>query len=822
MKKVILYSHLSACFSFLFFLTGCEREEIVSGHIALNALEVQLGVVTRASDADGDDPTLTTPNNRRNWVLEVQIEGSSNAEDYVFSEQDEVWIPKSNPAYFPAGVNNNGGCNVTFTLRPPVSPNATIGQDGSAAGLLKADILKSTIKMKPQESHLISLTHANSLIEIAFDSSLENRIVEITLQDNLIHPYPIDNKRYLCIVPSGSNNIALKTKVEEVEIQYALDIDSVTKPNTRYVFIPSIAHSPIISPWSPTTGDDAISEEINAISGVKEFIHIEGYAGVISLMISDMRVRLYPYSNSKKEGESIYYFPSTIDKLEKRTIDSLLLEDYSENILIGRNTNDINPIDLRVDSKGKLSFREARNGNIPINTIGELFLINTALASNSYKQETDIDFSCVSGRNWEPVGSFESPFKGTYDGNGYVIHSMNLDIKQFTAWNPDRLKGPTTHDLEEYYWALPAGVVGLFGVNQGTITNVHITSGTMSISELEREETRSIAFGAICGYNDGGYISYCTNKAKLTVHAISGNDKYKLDIFTVGGICGTSRGSIEYSINYGDITTDEGIFAKLVVGGVCGNLYSRYQTDEIRVNSCINHGDILFKDLTFMPYSSFGCFGGVLGMMHYYHTNGSGFRQTIQHLSNCYNTGDLIERRGTKVAEVAEVAEGAEEAAGIAGDFSGIVAIMFSPLSTYSCNISSCYNIGDIKKLNFNIMAMTLDPVVCAVYDLPELPFPLRLPVENCFYNATPTWEEARIACEGRYYRASYENESIILSEVFDYEKIINEKIVKSSLGFSIISWPTPILWDNHTAWKSLGKWNEGNPIYPKLLFEKD
>ncbi|KAA6333181.1 hypothetical protein EZS27_018388, partial [termite gut metagenome] len=44
MKRTILYPHLLAYLSLLFFLTGCEREEIVSERIALNALEVQLGV----------------------------------------------------------------------------------------------------------------------------------------------------------------------------------------------------------------------------------------------------------------------------------------------------------------------------------------------------------------------------------------------------------------------------------------------------------------------------------------------------------------------------------------------------------------------------------------------------------------------------------------------------------------------------------------------------------------------------------------------------------------------------------------------------------
>jgi hypothetical protein len=324
--------------------------------------------------------------------------------------------------------------------------------------------------MKPQGDHLISLVHTNSLIEIAFEQSLENRVVEVVevaLHGNKIHPYySIENKNYLCIVPSGSNNITLTTKAEETERQYTLDVDSGTKLNTRYVFTvtnllpPSpyfdmLIHSPIISPWSDTTGNNAILEDTNVPPSLaKEFIYIEGYTGVICLMVSDTLVRLYPqHLLSKERGEGIYYFPSTV--LKNKVIDSLLLEEHSENILIGRNTNDINPINLKVDSNGKLLFRKAKDGNILINTVDELLLVNTDLESN-YKQETDIDLSCISKRSWEPIGNFGAPFKGIYDGNGYAIHSLNMDIKEITSWNPDHLGEPfdfITH-IMMYYWML--------------------------------------------------------------------------------------------------------------------------------------------------------------------------------------------------------------------------------------------------------------------------------------------------------------------------------------------------------------------------------
>ncbi|KAA6347297.1 hypothetical protein EZS27_005214 [termite gut metagenome] len=839
MKKAILYPHLFACLSLLFFLTGCEREEIVSERIALNALEVQLNA-TRVSDAD--DPTLTTPNNRRNWVLEVQIEGS-HTEDYVFSEQDEVWIPQSNPAYFPTSVNN-GECNVTFTLRPPTSLNATIGQDGSATGLLEADTLKNTFRMKPQKNvYFVPLVHTNSLIEIAFEYSLENRVIEIELQGNKIHPYSTDNKNYLCIVPSGSSNIAFTTKAKGTEQYASLDVDSGTKPNTRYVFTffsdSGIIHSPIMNPWSTTTGVDAIFE-------AKEFIHIEGYADVISFMASGTLVRIYPHPDSK-EGKSIYYFPSTSEN--DILVDSIQLEKYSKSILIGRHSGEQNIVKLKVDSVGRLLFRESGGGIIPINIIGEIQLINTEPKLH-YKQEADIDFSCLSEKQWTPIGSFESPFKGVYDGNGYRINHLDLDIKTILEQNPDHLEdsGYNYNDatfIKAYYWALPIKTVGLFGVNNGIINNVHIASGMISLSKIIREDKTTVAFGAICGYNDGGSITNCVNNALMSLHEINDFEIpgpeipepeipepeipepeipdseipdseipspeipepvvawSNVDYFTVGGICGTNRGDIKNCINYGSIIAEKGVFANLLIGGICGMLYSRYETDKTQINSCINHGDVFFSDI----FSAFGTtrsfkYGGISAMMYYYHSRRDDFSDNIQKIVNCYNVGNAIEK-GTL---------------GTKGALAGIVGMMFYPFSTYSGKISSCYYNGNIKMEVIQEGAW-LDPLIALIIELKDPANPYYSSIEKCFYSAAAWGEKIRFY-EGGYF-PQWKERYFNSDEGLEYINMANNEILETTPAFSQDFWPNGKLWDTN-VWRDLGSWNGGNPIYPKLGFEKD
>jgi hypothetical protein len=348
---------------------------------------------------------------------------------------------------------------------------------------------------------------------------------------------------------------------------------------------------------------------------------------------------------------------------------------------------------------------------------------------------------------------------------------------------------------------LPAGAVGLFGVNQGTITNVHIASGTMSVSEIKIETTKSIALGAVCGYNDGGYITSCTNKAELNVHTLSSesilvND----DIFTIGGICGTSRGSIEYSINYGDIFAEKGISMRFLIGGICGSLYSRYQTDKIKINSCINHGNMSSAYLSSRNVLGIEC-GGISGMMYYLDYNRSGFRETIQYISNCYNTGDFIDR--------------GERDYPFGGECGGIVPEVFFPLSMYSCNINSCYNIGEIKIPLSRLEIPSTGSIICTIHELFENPpLPFKLPVENCFYNVT-FWKDVDHS-HHLFYSTISDDKSYL-----EYQRNASEIIFKSIPAFSLDSWPTSESCDT-SVWGDLGSWNNGNPIYPKLRFEKD
>ncbi|MEE0958132.1 MAG: hypothetical protein UH734_08680, partial [Ruminococcus sp.] len=156
-------------------------------------------------------------------------------------------------------------------------------------------------------------------------------------------------------------------------------------------------------------------------------------------------------------------------------------------------------------------------------TVEDLYMINYALDGN-YKLMNDIDLSedtaqggdwDFGGRGWEPIGSNgvysgSIPFTGTFDGNGYEIKGLRINVN-----------------------SLPSGTgnahVGLFAKNAGTIKNL-VVSGSVSAG------LQTLYVGAIAGYNSG-VIENCVNAASVSATY----SKY------VGGITG-------YTANESEIT----------------------------------------------------------------------------------------------------------------------------------------------------------------------------------------------------------------------------------------------------------------------------
>ena len=171
-----------------------------------------------------------------------------------------------------------------------------------------------------------------------------------------------------------------------------------------------------------------------------------------------------------------------------------------------------------------------------------------------FQLEADLD---LSGSEWSPIGIGEretggstvtKPFAGTFDGKNHKISGLKL-----------------TAGLDGQ---------GLFGCSSGTIGNLGIVRGNISVGSAER-------IGAICGYSTGT-IENCWNSADITGSTEGG--KY------VGGICGTGNSnSLSGCFNSGEVTGTGNI------GGICGSV-SGYESNghEIvsSVSGCANTGKV--------------------------------------------------------------------------------------------------------------------------------------------------------------------------------------------------------------------------------------
>ncbi|CAI6034664.1 S-layer homology domain-containing protein [Cohnella sp. JJ-181] len=167
----------------------------------------------------------------------------------------------------------------------------------------------------------------------------------------------------------------------------------------------------------------------------------------------------------------------------------------------------------------------------PINSAAELNQIRSDLAGH-YKLMQDIDlagFDAGDGKGWRPIGGNGNEFKGSFDGNGFVIRNLTIDR-------------PNENN------------VGLFGsAYQATIANVHVTNaivegyssvggiaGILTDSSLSKaffqgKVTGNETVGGLVGYNDFSQISDSYAGGQIALGAHPGD--------SFGGLVGYSSGN---------------------------------------------------------------------------------------------------------------------------------------------------------------------------------------------------------------------------------------------------------------------------------------
>lgn len=278
-------------------------------------------------------------------------------------------------------------------------------------------------------------------------------------------------------------------------------------------------------------------------------------------------------------------------------------------------------------------------------TVEDLYMINYALDGN-YKLMNDIDLTADTakdgdwdyiGNGWDPIGSGGAykggAFTGIFDGNGYEIKGMRIDINKLPS-------GASNNNNPH---------AGLFARNAGTIKNLTV-SGEIKSSVYIR------FIGAICGYNRGK-IENCANKCNIDCSYSKPSDQF------IGGISGysESKSNINCCYNNGSI---KGLGLSSGLSGGSSYTYFLYVagiSNGGHIKDCYNTGNISAtnKSDSSRAFSSGICaikFDSYINNCYSIGTATKAISYSSDNVSNCYFLagcgGDTI---GTKSLTAAQM-----------------------------------------------------------------------------------------------------------------------------------------------------------------------
>ena len=180
----------------------------------------------------------------------------------------------------------------------------------------------------------------------------------------------------------------------------------------------------------------------------------------------------------------------------------------------------------------------------------------------------------TSGNGWQPIGDSANPFNATFEGNGYTISNLMINVVNniVIGFFANTASGTRITNIG----LLNINILGfqfmgsLVGENGGTIINSYAT-GTIKNEETEEVASIRVGIGGLAGLNQGT-ISY-------SYAAVDVEDN--IDSFdNAGGLVGGNDGTISYSYAAGSVTAENGFIGGLV-GGNSGTIINSYATGDV-------------------------------------------------------------------------------------------------------------------------------------------------------------------------------------------------------------------------------------------------
>ena len=240
-----------------------------------------------------------------------------------------------------------------------------------------------------------------------------------------------------------------------------------------------------------------------------------------------------------------------------------------------------------IDSKEKLlAFRDAWNAG--------------KLVNGTFKLTTNID---ISGDNWYPIGSWEFPFNGTFEGNNNTINGLYANSSD--ADHVGTYANNSTVGFGETF-----GFFGIVGGDNVTIQNLSFSNVNIDIYD---------------GKDVGAVVGYAPSNSKFKAASRTTGDDSLVDIepykssSTFAGKWENDTEVGTHAIKLSGIIVSGSIKAKASVAGIAGKIYS---SGKVEVLNCTNNANITGGSNT----------SGVAGYIHY---------SSDITVSGCTNTGTI-------------------------------------------------------------------------------------------------------------------------------------------------------------------------------------
>ncbi len=223
------------------------------------------------------------------------------------------------------------------------------------------------------------------------------------------------------------------------------------------------------------------------------------------------------------------------------------------------------------------------NDPYQIATAAELDLIRNYLGDDNkyFKLTADIDLTNYlsasgagynGGAGWVPIGHYYNRFLGNFDGNGFKIMNLTINLpegQQIGFFGI--LEGTITNMILEDIDVKGLGDIGsIAGGNYGTISNSSVT-GSVYVDPTRDDPNEGSNIGGLVGVNGSGGI---INRSYSAVN-ISGNDNSG---YTNGGLVGfNNAGTIANSYATGNVRANIGV-GGLAGGNSGGTITNSYAT----------------------------------------------------------------------------------------------------------------------------------------------------------------------------------------------------------------------------------------------------